>query len=190
MREKRAKLTQRPLSDERPKTLDPAQAPGRNVRRQLIERELRDLFHFPRPSRMIANIFDDQKRGEVALEVNCFLEFGGESNAAMSGKADLLPKLAKCRFFGALARIAAPAGNTPAGRVPKLYEHELAVSGEGERMGAESPRPANEPGDAQQPMGRGEGDPEESVPSAAQGRSTPPSDAPTLSSVSGGTTTG
>lgn len=139
---------------------------------------------------MIANIFDDQERGEVALEVNRFLEFGGDSNATISGEADLLPKLAKARFFGALMRIAAAARNAPARRVPKFYKNDLALSSEGERMGAEGPRTANEPGDAQQPMGRGEGDPEESVPSAAQGRSTPPSEAPTLSSVSGGTTTG
>lgn len=139
---------------------------------------------------MITDILDDQERGEIALEVDGFLELGREANAAVTREADLLPKLAQDSFLGALSRVEAAARSAPPRRVTKLYEHELTVWGQRQRMGAEGARAANEPAGAQQPMRRRENEPEEPVPSAAQGRSTPPSEAPTLSSDSGGTATG
>jgi hypothetical protein len=93
---------------------------------------------------------DDQKRGDIALEVDGLLEFLGEAHLAMRCHSDLLAKLTKTCILRRFAAMPTAAGNTPTRRVAELYEDELAFWREGERMRAEGSRAANEPGRLQQ----------------------------------------
>src|SRR4051794_28068277 len=73
---------------------DPRGGDRRHVARQIIDRSFDDALDFPRPARRsVTNVLDDQKRGEVALEIRLLLNLGGESDAPVRHHPDFLTEL-------------------------------------------------------------------------------------------------
>ena len=125
--------------------------------RQVVEREFADLLDLPRPAaRPVAHVLDDQQRGEVALEIDRFLELAGEADAAVRGHSDLLAKLAQTPLLRHLRRLRGRRREAPAGRIAKLDEDQLALRRQRDRVRAERARAAHEPAGLHQLVRRGD----------------------------------
>ena len=114
--------------------VDPSTGHRSEIWWEVLKGKLPDLLDFPRPGRLVADIFDDEERSEILLEVDLLIEFAHETDSAVRSHADFLAQLPKSGLAWVFAGIAAASRQTPSWRVTQFYENQLAIRSERERV--------------------------------------------------------